>query len=147
MLYSLGKLSPNTFNFEGNMLEARSAQDREFITFFTNCTRLCVLSLQAPVQHTWWWAANPISNLVSQLQLWKQLKNTYTCLDAYHHPMMIWSPTKTIIPLCFSQFLLLFSPFGIKVAPPFGWYSFTPCFDPKFSPFGIKSPKKAWQTK
>ena len=49
------------------------------------------------------------------------IETTYTCLDAYHHPMLTWPPPKSIIPLCFSTFLLLlllFFPFGIKVAPP-----------------------------
>ena len=37
------------------------------------------------------------------------------------------------------------SPLWNQSCSPFGRYSFSPCFDPNFSPFGIKSPKKTWQ--
>jgi hypothetical protein len=54
-----------------------------------------------------------------------------------------------IIFFCFSPYLLLllFLPFGIKVAPSLKDTYFYLALIQNFSPFGIKSPKKAWQTK
>ena len=77
---------------------------------------------------------------------------TYTCLDAYHHPCRLGPPPKTII----SHFLLLLLATCLSYVDlihsaflPF-WNILLllgnmPCFDPHFSPFGVKSPKKALQ--
>ena len=56
-------------------------------------------------------------------------------------------PLNPSFPLCFSTYLLLllFLPLWNQSCCPFGWYSFLPYFDPNFSPFGIKWPKKALQ--
>jgi Leucine-rich repeat (LRR) protein len=62
----IGKLCPDTLTFDGNMLEASSAQDWEFITSFRNCTRLR-LSLQYNVLGGE--LPSSVSNLSSQLQL------------------------------------------------------------------------------
>jgi hypothetical protein len=61
--------------------------------------------------------------------------------------MLTWPPPKSIIPFCFSLFSSSFLPLWNQSFSPLGRYLFSPCFDPKFSHFGIKSPKKAWQTK
>lgn len=64
----VGRLCPDTLAFDGNMLEASSAQDWEFITSFTNCTRgLRLLSLQYNLLGGE--LPSSVSNLSSQLQL------------------------------------------------------------------------------
>jgi len=70
---------------------------------------------------------------------------TYTCLDAYHHPMSAWPPSKSVIsPL----FLHIFATPPLYVdlihlAFLLHWKILSPpledtCFDPHLSPFGIK---------
>ncbi|XBI42318.1 hypothetical protein VPH35_126662 [Triticum aestivum] len=43
----IGMLCPEVLNFKSNQLMATTAQDWEFMTFLTNCTRLRFLSIQA----------------------------------------------------------------------------------------------------
>ncbi|EES08846.1 hypothetical protein SORBI_3005G187700 [Sorghum bicolor] len=63
----IGKLCPDTLIFDGNMLEASSTQDWEFISSFRNCTRLRLLSLQYNMLGGE--LPSSVSNLSSQLQL------------------------------------------------------------------------------
>ena len=63
---------------------------------------------------------------------------TYTYLDAYHHPMSTWPLPKSMIFPFASPHIFL----PLEDIPPLLKDT---CFDPYFSPFGVKSPKKALQ--
>jgi len=56
----------------------------------------------------------------------KPIETTYTCLDAYHHPMMDWPPPKIMIsPFVPSPILLLFPHdlIHLGISPPLGFAS------------------------
>ena len=78
-------------------------------------------SLQSPFFCDWWQHNQSKHKFAKNWQIdtnWNLIETTYTCLDAYHHPMMTWPPPKSIISLCFSQFFFFFSsPFESKLLP------------------------------
>ena len=56
------------------------------------------------------------------------IETTYTCLDAYHHPMMAWPPPKTMISPFVPPPILLLLPHDLihlGISPPLG-YAFFP---------------------
>ena len=63
---------------------------------------------------------------LQKLTNWYQLKTTYTCLDAYHHPMMTWPPSKTMISPFVPPLILLLLPHDLihlGISPPLGYAS------------------------
>ena len=51
------------------------------------------------------------------------IETTYTCLDAYHHPMMAWPPPKTMISPFVPLPILLLLPHDLihlGISPPLG---------------------------
>ena len=56
------------------------------------------------------------------------IETAYTCLDAYHHPMMTWPPSKTMISPFVPPLILLLLPHDLihlGISPPLG-YAFSP---------------------
>ena len=54
------------------------------------------------------------------------IETTYTCLDAYHHPMMAWPPPKTMISPFVPPPILLLLPYDLihlGISPPLGYAS------------------------
>ena len=56
------------------------------------------------------------------------IETAYTCLDAYHHPMMTWPPPKTMISPFVPPPILLLLPhdlISLGVSPPLGYTFFS----------------------
>ena len=54
------------------------------------------------------------------------IETAYTCLDAYHHPMMTWPPSKTMISPFVPPLILLLLPHDLihlGISPPLGYAS------------------------
>ena len=54
------------------------------------------------------------------------IETAYTCLDAYHHPMMTWPPPKTMISPFVPPLILLLLPHDLihlGISPPLGYAS------------------------
>ena len=54
------------------------------------------------------------------------IQTAYTCLDAYHHPMMTWPPSKTMISPFVPPLILLLLPHDLihlGISPPLGYAS------------------------
>ena len=103
-----------------------------------------------------WWQHNQ-----SKYKIYKKMTNwtTYTFLDAYHHPMIVWPPAKTMIPfvpphifysslICWLDSVGIFPLWNIiflfgNISPLLLGTCLALIHISHFSPFGIKSPKRS----
>ena len=101
-----------------------------------------------------WWQHNQSKHKFAKIDKLIPIENNWKPLTlAWMLTIIQWwlglplNPSSPFVSPHFLLLLLFFLLLLNQSCSPFGRYSFSPCFDPNFSLFEIKSPKKVWQTK